>query len=285
MQDTTETLLDPNPEGRQDRAVARPKRSVQVEFGALSHIGKVRQKNEDHYLICRIARALSVLHTNLPDGELPEQVEQVAYGMVVADGMGGMTGGEQASLLAIRTGVKLVLESPRWALRIDDQEARQLIERMKTYFEKVDATLIAQSKVDPSLTGMGTTLTVAYSVGADVFIVHAGDSRAYRFHDGKLHQLTRDHTLGRARHVLTNFAGGPTSGIVPEISTAELADGDRLMLCSDGLTSMVDDGEVADILRRTSAPAQAAEALVARALERGGRDNVTVLVAGYAIAD
>jgi protein phosphatase len=147
---------------------------------------------------------------------------------------------------------------------------------------------------------MGTTLTVAYSVDAHVFIVHAGDSRAYLFQNGVLHQLTHDHTVAQeladfgriprqqikehsSRHVLTNFAGGPPRGIVPEVSTLAVADGDQLLLCTDGLTEMVSDREIAMILKRKTSPGKTAQALVDRALANGGRDNVTVVLARYSI--
>jgi PPM family protein phosphatase len=256
---------------------------VQVEFGALSHIGKIREKNQDHFLVTRIGRSLNVIATNLPAIDLPQLDEDFGYGMVVADGMGGMAAGERASILAIQTGMKLVFESPRWALKIDENEMQQLINRMKEYFQKVDETLIRETYSDPRLMGMGTTLTVAYSVGTNLFIVHAGDSRAYLFRDGQLRQLTRDHALPGAPNVLTNFAGGPYLGITPEIATASLLDGDRLLLCSDGLSKMVSDAEVAEILEDLIPPQPAAQALVDRALEHGGRDNVTVVLAHYTI--
>ncbi|MHC5540200.1 PP2C family protein-serine/threonine phosphatase, partial [Singulisphaera rosea] len=228
MSDPTnaETAEFPSPEDADGGSSEPVKRAVTVEFGAKSHIGNVRTKNEDHFLITKIGRSFRVLQTSLPDGELPAETEDVAYGMVVADGMGGMAAGEMASLMAIRTGVSLVLESPNWTLKIDDEQARRLIDRLQQYFHKVDEALIEQTKVDPELSGMGTTLTVAYTVGADAFIVHAGDSRAYLFRDDELRQLTRDHTLAQSlvdlaglppddartlavRHILTNVAGGP----------------------------------------------------------------------------
>ena len=153
---------------------AAAQQSMKVDFGASSHVGKVRAKNQDHFSIVRIARSLDVVSSNIPRFEIPEKVEEFAYGMVVAAGMGGMAGGERASILAIQTGIRLVLEAPKWALRIDEQEARQLVDRMRVYFQQVDATLIRETLYDPSLTGMGTTLTVAYSVGSHAFVVHAG---------------------------------------------------------------------------------------------------------------
>jgi PPM family protein phosphatase len=287
------------PDGSQTKRAEPP---VQVEFGAGSDIGKVRDENQDHYSIVRIGRTLDVVRSNLPEGDLPEHVQDIAYGMVVADGMGGMVGGQRASLLAIQTGIRLVLESPRWALRIDEQESVQLIERMRAYFHEVDATLIRVTEVEPSLFGMGTTLTVAYSVGNRAFFVHAGDSRAYLMRGGELRQLTRDHTLAQSlvdsgripaesveshasRHILVNYAGGPRRGIEPEIGTVELENGDRLMLCTDGLTGMLSDNEIAQVLQQHDQPEPAAQALIQHALLRGGRDNVTVVLAQYRICE
>jgi protein phosphatase len=288
------------PQDQSPGAPLFPKPTVRVEFGAVSDIGKVRATNQDHYLVSRIARTFDVLQTNLPEGELPARIEDFGYAMAVADGMGGMACGERASILAIRTGVKLVFESPRWAVKFDPQEMAQLTDRLKQYFRKVDATLVAETQSEPRLTGMGTTLTVAYSIETHVFIVHVGDSRAYLFHNGVLHQLTHDHTVAQeladvgriprqqvkghsARHMLTNFAGGPPRGIVPEVSTLAVADGDQLLLCTDGLTEMVNDREIAMLLRRKTDPGKTARALVDRALAHGGRDNVTVVLARYSI--
>jgi len=298
--DETEQIPIPGYGGAELTAGAE--QTMKVEFGASSHVGKVRAKNQDHYSIFRVARSLDVLSTNLPGGEIPQKVEESGYVMVVADGMGGMAGGERASILAIQTTIKLVLKAPKWALRIDEQEVRELLDRMRVYFQQVDATLIQETLYDPSLTGMGTTLTAAYSVGTHAFVVHAGDSRAYLLRDGKFRQLTRDHTLAQsladagkipaesvsahsARHVLVNFAGGPRRGIEPEIGTLELMNGDRLLLCTDGLTGMVTDPEIVAVLNQHDDPTLAVQALIERALESGGRDNVTVLLARYQVTN
>lgn len=273
---------------------------VKVEFGSGSHIGKVREENQDHFAIVRFARTLDVVGSNLRTADLTDHVEDIAYALVVADGMGGMVGGRRASVLAIQTGIKLVLKSPRWALWIDDRERELLIERLRAYFQEVDAALFRVTEADPALFGMGTTLTVAYSVGKHAFFVHAGDSRIYLFRSGSLRQLTRDHTLAQtladtgqisaesvaghsSRHILVNYAGGPRRGIEPEIGTVELQDADRLLLCTDGLTGMLRDVEISAILRQHERPQPAVQALIDHALVRGGRDNVTVVLAQYEI--
>jgi PPM family protein phosphatase len=279
---------------------APPPPPVRVEFGAMSHPGRVRQKNEDHFLIGRIRRSLSVLRTSLPAAELPPPRHEDGYAMVVADGLGGSAAGEMASMLAIRTGLELVRGSPRWGLRINEDEAQALIERMRAYYLQVDSVLLDHARAHPELAGMATTLTVAYSAGPDLFLVHAGDSRAYLYHDATLYRLTRDHTLAQMladagkiapeeveghghRNVLVNCLGGSGHGVAPAVAHLRLADGDRVLLCTDGLTTTVDDALIAETLRLFPAPDDACKALVELALDCGGTDNVTVVLACYAI--
>lgn len=293
--ETTETLefAGIRPAGRGPEPARPP---IRIEFAAISHPGKVRSNNEDHFLITRMGRTFDIVSTNMPPGELPDHVDEVAYGMVVADGMGGMAAGEKASQLAIRTGVDLALNSPLWATRMNDQAAQQLTNRMRDYFRKVDSVVVGEARTDRHLTGMGTTLTFAYIVNTDAFIIHVGDSRAYLFRKGKLEQLTRDHTMAQGladvgvikpedvhrhakRHVLTNFVGGPSSGVEPEVNSVKFQDGDYLLLCSDGLTEMVEDSSIRQALGDATGTDSAAKALVDLALEAGGRDNVTVVLA------
>ena len=280
----------------------RSRAPIRVEFAATSHPGKVRSNNEDHFLVTRMGRTFESVSTNMPDGALPDLVDEVAYGMVVADGMGGMAAGEKASQLAIRTGVDLVLNSPMWATRVDQEAARQLIGRLRDYFREVDSVVVGEASADRHLSGMGTTLTVAYVIDTSAFIVHVGDSRAYHFRKGTLRQITRDHTIAQdlvrtgqikaedarrhaQRHVLTNFVGGPYSGVRPEVSTVQLEDGDFLLLCSDGLTEMVNDERIGRVLGSGRTIDDAAKKLVDLALEAGGRDNVTVVLARFEISE
>ena len=199
------------------------------------------------------------------------------------------------------TALKLVDHSPKWGFKINKKEARELFERVKGHVQAIDETLTQRSEADHRLFGMGTTLTVAYSVGVDLFIVHLGDSRAYLFRNGALTLLTKDHTVAQAmadagyiapeevrhhrkRHVLTNFLGGHHGKVKGDVRWLRLADGDRLLLCSDGLTDMVDDEAIAAILQKHDKPTDSTQALLeGAALKRGGSDNVTVIVASYQI--
>ena len=159
---------------------------VRVEFGAVSHTGKVRPQNEDHFLVSKLSRKQEVVLTNVPDDQFPEHVGDDAYSMIVADGMGGMAAGEVASRMAIATGLKLFQKSPKWGFKINKREARELFERVNGYLQEIDLALTQRSEEDRRLFGMGTTLTAAYSIGVDLFVIHLGDSRAYLYRDGKL---------------------------------------------------------------------------------------------------
>src|SRR5262245_52589220 len=151
---------------------------VSVEFGALSHPGKVRPNNEDHYLVVRRRRARSVLLTNLPEGYLPA-TEQDAYAMVVADGLGGAEFGELASMLALRLGWELGLDEIKWTLKVNEREAQEFLDKVRLALRTIDQTLQERGRLDPALYGMGTTFTAAYTTGTEAFIAHVGDSRAY----------------------------------------------------------------------------------------------------------
>jgi protein phosphatase len=276
---------------------------VRVEFGAVSHPGKVRPNNEDHFLVQRHRRTLDVMLTNLPaEYHASDRVHEDAYSMAVADGMGGMAFGELASATALRTAMDLVLSAVKWSVKLNEREIRELKEKIVVYFDLIDQSLIDQGWLQPRAAGMATTLTGAYSVGTEVFIAHAGDSRAYHFRDGQLRRLTHDHTLAqeladfgaigpdqvathRLRNTLTNYLGGPREGVHPDVIHVHLAHGDSLMLCTDGLSDLATDDEIARLMVRHAAPQEACQALVDLALERGGRDNVTVVIGRYDVPD
>jgi PPM family protein phosphatase len=271
---------------------------VRVEFGALSHPGKVRANNEDCYLVADFERTLRPLLTNVPEGGFPSRLGDVGYGMLVADGIGGHAAGEFASRLAAVSLVDLALSTPDWVMRLDEGEQERVVQRFAWRYREIDSILRVMGKVDPSLAGMGTTLTVACSLGADLLVAHVGDSRAYVFRAGRLGQLTRDHTWAqqladtgmirpdevathRLRHVLTNALGGSASPVSADVQFTRLSDGDQVLLCTDGLTDMVDDDAIAAILGQAATAQEACQALVDAALERGGRDNVTAALARY----
>jgi protein phosphatase len=268
---------------------------VGVQFGALSHPGLVRNNNEDHYVVIERRRSRSVLLTNLPEGFL-RPADDVAYVLAVADGVGGAAFGELASMLALRSGWDQAPGTIKWTWIITDREIEEFKERIDLIFLRINQALRKRAEAEPACAGMGTTLTGVYTVGPEAFIAHVGDSRAYLFHDGKLSQLTRDHTLAQEfldvglpvvsrswHHVLTNYLGGTEQEVRVEFHHFRLSDGDQLLLCTDGLTDLVRHEEVASILGRHAHPQETVQALVDLALERGGKDNVTVVLARYAV--
>ena len=274
--------------------------SIQADIAGLSHRGKVRPNNEDHFLTCRFGRFLRTLATNLPDDQMPPDHGETGYGMVVADGIGGRAAGEAASRMAISLLVELAIQTPDWIMAPDEALMEEVITRAAGRFSAVNEAIVERARHDPGLAGMGTTLTMALSLGTDLLIAHVGDSPAYLYRQGELHKLTRDHTVAQAmaddgliserdavprrlQHVLTRAIGIRGVGAEPEFRRAGLADGDRLLLCTDGLTDLVDDATIEAELGRRAFSGEACQALVDLALDRGGRDNVTVIVAGYRI--
>lgn len=275
---------------------------VEVDLAGASHPGKVRSNNEDHYLVARADRTMRTLLTNLPADNVPAQSTETVFGMVVADGMGGHAAGEVASRTAISELVELVLRTPDWVMRYDENSITEVLARMARRFRDIKNTLIEQAKADPSLEGMGTTMTLACSLGADSIIAHVGDSRAYVYRRGELTQLTRDHTLVQSlaevgairledvathamRHVLTNAIDTQGGDVRAEFHQLRLMDGDQLLLCSDGLTDMVAERAIADELRAPGPAADRCRALIDLALEAGGIDNITVVLARYSIPE
>ena len=275
---------------------------VRIDVDARSHPGHHRANNEDHFFVTRLGRTLQTLITSLPVGDVPERTEEVNYVMVVADGMGGHAAGEVASRMAISALVSLALDVPDWIFKVDEEHAREIERRSRKRVQEVGAMLVERGQRDPALRGMGTTLTAARSLGRDLLITHVGDSRAYLLRAGRLHRLTRDHTYAqllvdtgqlapgdvagsRHRHVLTNALGGSSEDVQVDTDRLQLEDGDRLLLCSDGLTDLVDDETITSILREATRSSDACERLVQRALDSGGRDNVTVIVAAYRLPD
>jgi serine/threonine protein phosphatase PrpC len=231
---------------------------MNVSVGAATDIGQVREGNEDSYL-----------------------VDEPLY--AVADGMGGHRGGEVASSLALET-VQGMFERREGSL------AEQVAEANRAVFDR--------SQSDRKVSGMGTTLTAAQVDGNRVHLVHVGDSRAYLLRGGELTQITEDHTLVHRmvmegeiseeeaethphRSILTR-ALGVDQNIQVDEGDLEVAPGDRLLLCTDGLTGMVPEGQIREILLESRDPQEAVDKLVKVANRAGGIDNITALILDFA---
>ena len=242
-----------------------------LEAASLTDVGLLRSNNEDSYLYW--------------EPESDELFRRKGRLAVVADGMGGYEGGQEASRLAVET-VRYVYDEqfngdPQTSLTAGLQTAHQTIQR---YAEE-----------HPQFTGMGTTCTALAIVDHQLYFGHIGDSRLYFSRGSELSRLTRDHSyVGRLvetgivksedaefhpqRHILTAALGSGRE-ITPDTPEhpIRLQDGDQLILCTDGLWSVVGEQEIARAVQNHS-PADACQVLVRKALEHGGPDNVTVII-------
>jgi serine/threonine protein phosphatase PrpC len=242
-----------------------------VEVAALSDVGCQRENNEDSYL-----------YWEPTDDEEFHRKGRLA---VIADGMGGHEGGQEASRLAVET-VREVYDK---GFRDDPQTA--LLESFATAHTRI----LNYAERHPAFQGMGTTCTAFVLRGRNLYFAHVGDSRLYLIRDASISRLTRDHSyVGRLvesglvraedaerhpqRHILTAALG---AGLEVAADGAEqgraLQDGDHLLLCTDGLWGVVAEGEL-EIAVSKYAPAESCAALVKLARERGGPDNITVQV-------
>ena len=271
--------------------------ALHVECCGRTDTGRVRPNNEDQFVVAELAKMLRVLQTSLPEPRVQSSGRR-GHLLVVADGMGGHAGGAEASRIAARTIEECVLDSMKWFLHAQGGEGEEVAESLRAAVESADARVRGAAIARPDLHGMGTTLTLAFQVGRELFVAHVGDTRAYLYRDGRLHRLTKDHTLlaeltragalpegahdsKRLRHVVTNAVGGTEPGVRVELVRARVEPGDRVLLCSDGLTDMLDDAAIAEVLAECAEPGAACDRLVEAANARGGRDNVTVIVATF----
>ncbi|MBA2543430.1 MAG: protein phosphatase 2C domain-containing protein, partial [Deltaproteobacteria bacterium] len=244
---------------------------------AATHVGKVREHNEDAHFF---------------DADTGV--------FLVCDGMGGHAAGEVASAIAIRT-IRNEWSSAVTHKLIDGfmdggspDVKKQLLGSIRAGVVAAHDSILAEARRDLTKKGMGTTLVGAVIVGNELVFAHAGDSRAYLVRDAIALQLTEDHTLlarllaagidvdqsgegSRFKSMLTNALG---IGEECKVSTfvVPLADGDRFLLCSDGISEYVPEHEVGEVLTKQPSPARAAQKLIELALERGGADNATAIV-------
>jgi PPM family protein phosphatase len=274
-----------------------PRRSLAVRAFGATAAGKVRPTNEDQFLIAQMTKSLRIQQSSLPQPGT-RWGDETAHLFAVADGMGGHQGGQQASALAVRTIEEFVLHTFKWFFQLRGAEEQNVLREFQAALRQADARVYEESMRHAEFRGMGTTLTLAYCLGAEAFVAHVGDSRCYLSHEGTLHQLTHDHTLvaelvsrghvppekaagHRLRHVITNVVGGNDPGVRVELHKVPLEAGDQLLVCSDGLSGELSDEQIAAVLASEAEPQAACERLIAQAEAHGGRDNITVIVARF----
>lgn len=273
--------------------------AVLAEVYGATDVGRVRDSNQDQFLIAALERSLLIEGSSLP-AQAGTRLVDTPQGriLVVADGIGGHGGGEVASAVTIDAMAHYCFEAMPWVQRRSECSVEELStglqEAVRTAQERVRR--VAKRKgIDDNL---GTTLTMAYVAWPDLLLVHVGDSRAYLLRDDALHRLTIDHTLAQQlidghmmtpeqaatshfSHVLVNAVGGSTDDLNVELRHLRLQLDDQLLLCTDGLYDMLPDDRIAAALRDSDPVVQVVRKLIAAANDAGGRDNVTAVLARF----
>ena len=267
----------------------RPSKSIRVEIFGKTDLGRTRDHNEDRFLVADLTRKTSSLqpvrrHDIGPRGTL----------LVVADGMGGAAAGELASEMA----TDAIYDHLVKTLGDEDEVTPQRFAyRLKEAVEVANANIHAHARAHPEVRGMGTTTTAAGVLNDHLYLTQVGDSRAYLIRAGQAHQITKDQSLmqrlveagelteeeaaqSERRNIILQ-ALGPDPKVKVDLTHQEVRRGDILVLCSDGLTGQVKKEEIAQIVSGTTDLSAACDQLIALANQRGGPDNITVVVARF----
>ena len=247
--------------------------AYQVEYAYTCHTGKVRNNNEDNFWCC--GESLSSENqgmSHIQSGRIKQSEIPV---MAVFDGMGGESCGEMAAYLAAQTC------GQHYSLN------KTMFREKPEYFlidlcNEMNRTVCNYSK-ENKISSMGTTAAVLAFGAAFVYGCNLGDSRIYLSKEGHFRRISTDHVLGGGlfgKSPLTQYVGIPEEnmGLEPSITKQEAAIGVRFLLCSDGITDMLSDGEIADVLTREISVEETVELLLERALKKGGRDNITIVL-------
>jgi PPM family protein phosphatase len=268
----------------------RSAKPIRVQVFGKTDVGRSREHNEDRFLVADLTRK---------DASLQPQVRQHDLGergslFVVADGMGGAAAGELASQMATDTIFAHLLKA--WNAETEATPQR-FAHRLKEAVEVANANIHAHAKAHPEVRGMGTTTTAAGVLGDHLYLTQVGDSRAYLVRGGEAHQLTKDQSLmqrlveagelteeeaahSERRNIILQ-ALGPDPKVKVDLTHQEVRRGDVLVLCSDGLSGQVKKEEIAQIVTQATDLAAACDKLIALANERGGPDNITVVMARF----
>jgi protein phosphatase len=271
-----------------------------LEIAAVSVCGALRPHNTDHYLAIRLNRGQSTLTTSLAEADLPPPFEEYSYALLVADGIGSHGEGVRASRTALSALAYLVTQYGEWNIRMGPDTATDIKDQGQFFYRQTSDALRQGSRADSQSPSLATSLTAVYIAGADVFFANVGHSKAFLFRAGDLIQLTADHSWNPSRpatsrpsaleharldlnHLVTRTLGGQPSESEVDIEHAQLFSGDRLLLCTNGLTDVVSEYEIADALAVRRRPQEDCQQLVNLATSGGSPDDITVMLADYRV--
>ena len=265
----------------------------EVDVFGITHPGRVRATNADHYLIASFYRAMKVHSSSLePESFPPLSTYTRGFLFLVADGVGALSQAAEGSATAIQAVSQYILDMSDVSMQAEPSREPEVAERMRTFALRAHEVLRGDSPPDASGSN-ATTFTMAMGIWPRYFIIHVGDSRCYQFRNRKLQCLTTDQTMAQAmvdsgvitkekaeashwKHVLVSAMG--STQIEPELKVIDIDWGDTLLLCSDGLTRHVSDAEIERRLGGGGTSEAIAKDLLNQALERGGADNVTIVL-------
>jgi protein phosphatase len=274
-------------------AEAKPS-DAEIDVFGVTHPGLVRKANQDHFLLGSLHKQMVIHGTSLPEpDQLPHRSERLAFFGMVADGVGGSSGGARASELAISAIAEYVKDSALTYYAIDPGNEERFLEALQESARTAHRAVQETAPVEPGHKAPATTLTLGIWVWPRAYILQVGDSRAYVYRGGTLHRITRDQTFAEdmvdrgaltpeqassspLRNVLSSTIGGSLSApVVTRLSSTR----DSIWLfCTDGLTKHVPDDRITECLATLQSSEQACRALLQDALDAGGTDNVTILV-------
>ena len=271
----------------------RKPRDDELDVWGLTHVGKVRRTNQDHFLLASIHKRVQVHLTSLSDQQrLPFGDERLAVIAMIADGVGGGEGGEKASATALELATQYLVSSMNLYYSADSTEA-SFIETLQAAAMRCHDGVIERAKAEGVTRSMATTLTLWMGVWPWYYLLQVGDSRYYLYRDGQLTQVSRDQTLAQDlvdqgvftravgersqfAHVLSSAIGGEKT--MPVVTRLKSDWNLVHLLCSDGLTKHVSDDKIAERLATMSSAKQACEQLLEDALADGGSDNVSLIL-------
>jgi protein phosphatase len=266
----------------------------EIDVYGLTHTGKVRRDNQDHFLIGALHKAMVVHQTSLPAVDrLVDGPQRLAFLAMVADGVGGGARGEEASRMALEAVTQYVTGTMRCYYAVSAADDADFTRALQEGALQCHAGLQRRGDADPDCVGMATTLTLFLGVWPKAYLLQVGDSRCYIYRNGELRQLTRDQTMAqelidlgvltaseaaptRLVRTLSSSLGGRQSD--PVVTRLDMTWGTVVLLCSDGLTTHVPDDRIGERLRTMTSAKQVCEDLLRDALDEGGSDNITIIV-------
>ena len=268
----------------------------EVDMFGITHTGRVRSENQDHFLLATVHPQIVVHGTSLPDvAELPLRGGRLGTILLVADGVGGSSDGGAAARLATESVMRYVGSSLRCYHAIRDSKDDSFYEELKAAALQAHDAVRAEAESRAEPTRLATTMTLGVGVWPWVYVVQVGDSRAYLYTRGKLQLVTRDQTLAQQlvdegvlkpgdlqRSPLSNVLASAIGGddAEPVVSRMDVSErGCVVLFCTDGLTKHVTDDEIAAACGSVQSAEQLCRDLLELALDRGGSDNVTLIAA------